>query len=207
MPTEPPICWATRLMMLASGISRCPRPTYAAPGRRDHGGAQAGAADEQRGHEQDLAGAGGDERERHGRRGDEGEGDGGDPAGPEAVDAGPRQASREERAGALRDEQETGAQRVVPADLLEVQRQQHHRAVQGEAAQEEQGGGGGDRTVAEQPQVDQGARGPGQRPGGEGGDQGESAEQRDEDMGGGDVRAALDPGEAVDECGGAGAQE
>ncbi len=62
--------------------------------------------------------------------------------------------------------------------------------------------------MAEQPDVDDGAAaGAGQCPGDETADQGESTDQRDEDPGVGEARAALDPGEAVHEGGAAGGEQ
>ncbi|MFJ3038007.1 TetR-like C-terminal domain-containing protein [Streptomyces tendae] len=93
------------------------QPDVGGAHRRDHGGADREAADEQRGHERGPAGAGGDEGERHRGHGDEGEGGDGDPAGAGAVHVPARQTACEQRPGALRDEQEPGAE-DVPADAL-----------------------------------------------------------------------------------------
>ncbi len=78
-----------------AGVGDLPvlQPDVGGAHRRDHGGTQGEAADEQRRQEQPLTGPGGDEGERHGRRGDERERGDGDPAGAEAVGVPPRQAA------------------------------------------------------------------------------------------------------------------
>lgn len=87
------------------GDLRAVQPEVGGAHRRDHGGTQGEAADEQCRQEQPLAGPGGDEGERHGRRGDECERHDGDRARTEAVGVPPGQAAGQQRAEALRDQQ------------------------------------------------------------------------------------------------------
>ncbi len=81
-----------------------PQPDVGGAHRRDHGGAERDAADEQRGHEHGPAGAGGGEGERDRGHGDEGERGDGDPARADAVHVPARQGACEQRPHTLRDE-------------------------------------------------------------------------------------------------------
>ncbi|WP_460516729.1 hypothetical protein [Flindersiella endophytica] len=81
----------------------------------------------------------------------------------------------QQRADALQGEHRAGLERGQAVLLLEVQRDQEQRAVQGDACEEEGGGGRAERPVCEQPDRDRGPLPTRKAPGDERRQQGETA--------------------------------
>jgi hypothetical protein len=107
-----------------------------------HGdGAEAEPPDDHPEGEQPRAGMRPGEGEGHGRGGDDEAAGQDDAARAEPVDVAPGDGAGQDGADALRDERDPGRQRGGAAHVLVKQRQQEHRAVEGEAGEEQRRAG------------------------------------------------------------------